>query len=75
MGHGVTAGLAPALPPKASVSPPHRASAIVRGDGALKAVGTVDDDQASLSCRPQLLKQVGLGGPVSRAKGFHDHAL
>ena len=67
-------GLAPARPrpwrPRT-----HHASSIVGGDGTLEAVGAVDDDQAALGCRPQLLKQVGLGGPIPRAEGLHDHAL
>lgn len=64
MGRGVPAQASPALPLQAWGPRPHHASAVVRGDGTLKAMGAVDDDQASLSRRPQLLKQVRLGGPI-----------
>lgn len=68
-------GLAPAPAPGPGTPCAHHAGSVVGGDGTLEAVGAVDDDQATLGRRPQLLKQVGLGGPVPGAEGLHDHAL
>lgn len=62
-------------PPQAPLPCPHHASSVVRGHRALQTVGAVEDEEASLGCRPQLPEQVGLGGPVPRAEGLHDHAL
>lgn len=55
--------------------PPHHAGRVVRGHGALQAVRAGEDEEAALGRRPQLLQQVGLGGPVPGAEGLHDHAL
>lgn len=65
----------PRPPSQALATPAHHASAVGRGDGPLKAVGAVDDDEASLCRCPQLLQQAGLGGPVPGAEGLQDHAL
>lgn len=54
---------------------PYHARGIVRSHSPLKAMGTVDNDQALFRCHPQLLQQVWLGGPIPRAEGLHDHTL
>lgn len=63
------------LPPQALASLPYCASSVVRGHGALQAVGAVDDEEAPCTGCPQLLQQVRGTGPVAGAEGLHDHPL